>query len=252
MKKILLLAFCASMFASTTTSAQNLKQSGGEKNLQVLFAPLGGSPISINGITYRKFNATGNRAWRVNLFIGLNNETEVISQEDTGMHVGTGTTTKPQMDKKTSEMTFSIKPGYEWHMAGTERLSPYCGVELLFSLTTAKTEEDTAVSNQSGTTAGTDWKLLTLETTGDGANTTIGLNLVAGVDYYIAKNLSLGAELGFGFSMTSHPDIEGQHLDLQSTTDNTIVVMDSPAQVQGKTMQVGPNVVGQIKLGWLF
>jgi opacity protein-like surface antigen len=250
MKKLLLVAFCASLFAVSNTSAQ--KQVGKEGNLQVLFAPLGGSPISINGIAYRKFNVDGKKAWRLNLFIGMTNETEVISQEDTSAHIGTGTGAKPQMDKKTSGFTIGLRPGYEWHCPGTERLSPYCGVELLFSMTTAKTEEDTAVSNQSGTSAGTDWKLLTMETKGDGASTDIGLNLVAGADYYIAKNLSLGAELGFGFSMTSHPDIEGQGLAAQSTTDNSIVVKDTPAQVQGKSMQVGPNAVAKIKLGWLF
>src|SRR3954468_10000195 len=110
MKKILLLAFCASLFVGTTTNAQNLKQSGNERNLQVLFAPLGGSPISIDGISYRKFNATGNRAWRLNLFIGLTNETKVVGQEDTSAHVGTGTTTKPEQDKKTTGLAFSIKP----------------------------------------------------------------------------------------------------------------------------------------------
>jgi hypothetical protein len=253
MKKLLLVAFCASLFAASTTNAQNLKQSGNEKNLQVLFAPLGGSPISIDGITYRKFNATGNRAWRINVFVGLTNETKVTSQQDTSMHVGTGTTAKPESDKKTTGLAFSIKPGYEWHCAGTERLSPYCGVELLFAMGTAKIEQDTAVSNQTGTAAGTDWKLLTLETKGgNDAYTTIGLNLVAGADFYIAKNLSLGTELGFGFSTTSHPDKETQVLDLQSTSDNTIVVKNAPAQAQDKMMQVGPNAVAKIKLGWLF
>src|SRR4051812_9279262 len=111
MKKLLLVAFCATLFAASTTSnAQNLKQSGGEKNLQVLFAPLGGSPISIDGISYRKFNATGNRAWRINLFVGLTNETKVVGQEDTSAQVGTGTTTKPEQDKKTTGVAFSIKP----------------------------------------------------------------------------------------------------------------------------------------------
>src|SRR3954462_3213560 len=143
MKKIFLLALGASLFLGTTiTNAQNLKQSGGEKNLQVLFAPLGGAPISIGGISYRKFNATGNRAWRVNLFVGYSSKTEITTQADTSNHITTGDSGSPEADKKTTGLSFSIRPGYEWHCAGTDRLSPYCGVELLFSLTTAKVEQD--------------------------------------------------------------------------------------------------------------
>jgi len=250
MKKILLIAFCASMFAASTSNAQNLKQSGGEKNLQVMFAPLGGSPIGIDGIAYRKFNATGNRAWRVNVFIGLSNETEVVGQPvDTGSFATGGGV--PEADKKTSGMTFSLRPGYEWHHAGTERLSPYGGIELLFSMTTAKVETDTVVDNGTSSAVATDYVVLTKEQKGKGASTSFGLNLVAGADYYIAKNLSLGAELGFGFSMTSHPDIESEGFNVNSTS-GAWELKENPLQKQGSSMQVGPNVVGKIKLGWLF
>jgi hypothetical protein len=250
MKKLFLLALGASMFIGTTAHAQ--KQAGGEKNLQVLFAPLGGSPISINGISFRKFNAAGNSAWRVNLFIGLNNKTEITGQPvDTGSFATGGGV--PELDKKTSGMTFSIRPGYEKHMAGTDRLSPYWGIEALFSMTTAKVEEDFLKDN--GTTnpavAATAYKVLTTTKDGDGASTSFGLNLIAGFDYYIAKNLSLGAELGFGFSMTTMPDIESESVVANSTTGAWEVKAD-PKQKQGDSMQVGPNVVGQFKLGWLF
>jgi hypothetical protein len=249
MKKLFVLALGASLFIGT---AHAQKQAGGEKNLQVLFAPLGGNPISINGISFRKFNAAGNSAWRVNLFIGLNNKTEVVGQPvDTGTFATGGAV--PEADKKTTGMSFSIRPGYEKHMAGTDRLSPYWGIEALFSLTTAKVETDHVVTN--ATTAdptGSAYQVLTTTKKGDGASTTIGINLIAGFDYYIAKNLSLGAELGFGFSTTSMPDIEDQQVTTTSSTEIAAVVKDLPKQKQGDSMNLGPNVVGQFKLGWLF
>ncbi|MBK5285402.1 MAG: hypothetical protein JJE25_08350, partial [Bacteroidia bacterium] len=103
----------------------------------------------------------------------------------------------------------------------------------------------------------TAYQIYTLTRKNDGASTTFGLNLIAGCDYYIAKNLSLGAELGFGFSMTSHPDVEDQWLKQTVTTSgtNTSVsysVENKSKEIQGTSMQVGPNVVGQFKLGWLF
>ncbi len=250
MKKLFVLALGASMFIGTVAHAQ--KQAGGEKNLQVLFAPLGGSPISINGISFRKFSADGSSAWRLNLFIGMSNKTEVTGQPvDTGSFSTGGAV--PELDKKTSGMTFSIRPGYEKHMAGTEKLSPYWGVEALFSMTTTKVETDNLSNNATtASPSATAYQVLTTTKKGDGANTTIGINLIAGFDYFIAKNLHMGAEMGFGFSTTSMPDIESQRVDVTSATEIAAVVKDNAKQKQGDSMQLGPNVVGQFKLGWLF
>ena len=57
MKKVLIIA-AAALFIGSTASAQDvMKQTGGEQNLEFLFSPLGGSPIGINGIKYRKFTS---------------------------------------------------------------------------------------------------------------------------------------------------------------------------------------------------
>ena len=165
MKKIVLIALGACMFVATANAQE--KQTGGEKNLQVLFAPLGGSPISLNGggISFRKFNATGTSSWRLNVFIGLNSKTDVVGQPvDTGsFSTGGGV---PEADKKTSGMTISIRPGYEKHFAGTERLSPYIGAEVAFSMTTATVKTDTVgVANYTGQfiTSATAYQVYTTE-----------------------------------------------------------------------------------------
>ena len=238
MKKIALLALGACMFIAT---ADAQKQTGGEKNLQVLFAPLGGNPISLNygGISFRKFSADGTSAWRCNLFIGLNSKTDVTAGDTNGVDM-------PELEEVESGMTISIRPGYEKHFAGTEKLSPYWGAEVSFSMTTAKVETDNAPLNAAGTAR----DLLVTTKEGDGASTTFGLGLVAGFDYYIAKNLSLGAEFGFGFSTTSEADIENQSLDTDSSGNN--IVVNDPVSPGGTSMNVGPNFIGQFKLGWLF
>jgi len=250
MKKIILVALSACMFIATA-DAQN-KQAGGEKNLQVLFSPLGGSPVSLNGggISFRKFNATGTSAWRLNVFIGLNSKTEVTGQPiDTGTFATGGG--RPELDKKTSGMTIGIRPGYEKHFTGTPNLSPYIGAELLFSMTTAKVETDQLGTNGTNTVAPTSYVVLTEEKKGDGASTTFGVNLIAGFDYYIVKNLALGAEFGFGFSTTSNADITQNSAGPNPTT-GAFELKDDPTQKQGSSMNVGPNVIGQLKLGWLF
>jgi len=249
MKKILLVALSACMFTSV---AHAQKQSGGEKNLQVLFAPLGGSPISLNygGISFRKFGSDGTSAWRLNLFIGMNNKTEIVGQPvDTGTFANGGA--KPELDKKTSGMTISLRPGYEMHMAGTESLSPYWGGEVWFTLATAKVETDNLATNGNSTTAPTAYQVLTTTRKGDGASTTFGVGLIAGFDWYFAKNVSLGAEFGFGFSTTSMPDIEDEVVQANPTTGAAEVVAKQKEK-QGSSSQLGPNVIGQFKLGWLF
>jgi len=304
MKKTLLLVLGACMFIATAQA--QFKQSGGEKNLQVLFAPLGGQPVSINGISFRKFNSTGTAAWRLNIFIGMTNETEVLEQAgDTTQHPTSvdvsvpgspftnhlNTGLNPQADRRSKTFTFSLRPGYEKHFAGTDRISPYLGAELLFSKTSATEERDEVemsnysyfydaedvgspgfpfyVPNNVPDTLNVPWTLYTLTKKGDGASTTFGINLIAGVDFYIVKNLSLGAELGFGFSTTSFSDIEDEKIvntvspdpdDFSSTTGTftttsvsvTNAIAPTNDSKQGKSSQLGPNVVGQFKLGWLF
>jgi hypothetical protein len=249
MKKIALIVLGACMFIGT---AKAQKQAGNEKNLQVLFAPLGGNPISLNygGISFRKFNATGDAAWRVNFFFGMNNTTEVTGQPvDTGsFSTGGGV---PELDKKTSGMTFSIRPGYEKHFAGTEKLSPYIGAELAFTLVTDKVEEDNLATNGTNTAPATDYVVLTTTKEGEKGSTTFGVNLIAGFDYYFAKNLSLGAEFGFGFSTTSHPDVTSESVVVNPTTGASEVKANAD-EIQGSSMNIGPNAIAQIKLGWLF
>ena len=89
-------------------------------------------------------------------------------------------------------MTVSIRPGFEKHMAGTERLSPYCGAEIAITMVTSKEVKEGANGDGSvnkTTTKGADGSL------------SFGAGLLAGVDYYIAKSLYLGAEIGFFFDI---------------------------------------------------
>jgi len=53
------------------------------------------------------------------------------------------------------------------------------------------------------------------------------------------------------------PDIENEYVKETVTTSGTdtshsFAVNATPKEKQGSSMQVGPNAVAQIKLGWLF
>ena len=232
MKKILLLAMCAGLF-SATTEAQVLKQESGDKNLEVNFTPLGGSPISIGGIKFRKFSSATS-AFRLNVFLGSNSKKDITQQEDAPNY-------DAELTTKTSGMNISIRPGIEKHMAGTDRLSPYCGAEIAITLNTSK-----EVKEGQNQATPTDITINKTTTKGKDGYIAFGLNLLAGVDYYIAKSLYMGAEIGFGFNMQNDSKIKVEYSGFPTATTNP-----NDAK-QGSNFQFGPTFISAIRLGWLF
>lgn len=230
MKKVVL-AMAFVLGAVVIADAQ-YKPTGGEKNLEVNFAPLGGSPVSIFGIKARSFNSDGTGAIRLGVFLGLANSAEVTQDADDD-------TDAVELKDRMSSFSINIQPGIEKHMAGTDRLSPYTGafVNIGYTSETEKTEEqwgDPADGNI-GTT-----------TMKSGA-LNLGINAVAGMDWYFTENAYLGCELGFGLAystdLTNKTEFEGyeENPDAgESTVGNS------------SSFQLGPNVVAQLRLGWLL
>jgi opacity protein-like surface antigen len=228
-KSILFIAFA--LMTMTGIFAQ--KQTGGEKNLEVAFAPLGGNPVSMSGIRLRLFNSEAS-AIRIGLFLGGSTNKDVNTQAEE-----TGDPDQPELYTTSKSMDISLRPGYEKHFAGTDRLSPYVGAEIALTIHSESEEtERWDVINADFDTG------VVTQTVKDGS-TTFGLNILAGTDFYFADNIYLGAELGFGFQTTSFKD----------TTDETTGIDDfedpDPA-LNGSNSAWGPNVQGTLRLGWLF
>jgi hypothetical protein len=222
-KSIFLLAFGA-MFASA--NAQDFKPVQGSKNLEFQFAPLGGSPIGIDGLRYRQF-LSPTTAIRANVSLDLSNKSTIT--QDANKDLGA-------IELKDREFTFdlNLRPGFEKHFTGTDRLSPYIGAELDFNFrTTSQTIEDQI---------DTDKKEETKITNEDGSMR-LGLNGVAGFDYYFAKHLYFGAELGFGFSST---------MPFKTKTEIPGEPTEESSEGKSSTFNFGPNVVTAIRLGYLF
>ncbi len=261
MKKVIL-SVAIALTAVTGAFAQ--KQEGGEKNLEVNFSPLGGSPIGMDGIRLRLFNGDGTGAIRVRLGLGGTNDVTVRSQS-----VELGNTTIPELYDTKKSFNFSIRPGYEMHFEGTDRLSPYVGAELLFAVGSEKLIKEF----HDGINAADDAdpaKRATWEAERKRGTSTFGLNAVAGVDYYIADNIYLGAEIGFGFQSKKYKDQEivvaneyylqsaeaqaDSDFDYVNIEDGKVVVKTPVGDGTGKFKNSGwgPNYQATIRLGWLF
>jgi hypothetical protein len=91
----------------------------------------------------------------------------------------------------------SIAPGIEKHFAGTNRLSPYIGAELPIGYRGSKSETDHHITEGGwGTGAYLGYR----------ANFNVGINGLAGVDYYFAPRFYAGFEIGAGLRYRKDKD----------------------------------------------
>lgn len=221
-KKVLLVAvIAAGIFTTNELNAQDFKPSGGEKNIEVNFTPLGNAPISISNLRFRYF-ASSDMAYRLGF--------SVSSSSETGITLA-GTDNDVELEDKDSEFAVTLNPGIEKHFEGTDRLSPYVGAELNFTMINEKQTQE--VLNDDGDGVGGE-----NETT-DGS-TLFGLNLVLGADWYFSEHIYMGTEVGFGFASTSYKDTEATSGSTTTTTPN------------GSDFNFGPTFNSAIRLGFLF
>ncbi len=222
MKKIMILAL-AVCFAGAAANAQDVyKQTGGEKNIEVLFAPFGSSPIGINGIKYRKFTSAS-EAWRAEVFLGFNSSTSINGTATNG----------DELRDRSSSFDIQLTGGKEWHLPGTDRLSPYYGAIATLGLNSSRDRSEIEFG------ANNDIE----ESTISNGNFSVGAAAVGGFDYYFAHNIYLGAEIGFGVNFISEFD------QVQSSTIENSEDITTP---QGGAFNVGPIAQARLRLGILF
>lgn len=223
MKKFYFLLVAAALLLGTAANAQDVfKQQGSERNIELLFAPLGGNPFTINGIKYRQFTSA-TTAWRATVFAGFSSSTDkTIAGEGDN---------EEELKMVDSEFNISIAPGIEKHFAGTDRLSPYIGGEAVVAFQRMTMKEEFLVGDD-----------IEEGTTKDG-NLTFGVNGFFGFDFYFADNIYLGGELGFGVQFTSEFD---------TVMESTVEGAEDMETPNGSSFSIGPNVVGQIRAGVLF
>jgi hypothetical protein len=214
MKKVVIALTIA---AGLATAAQaQYRPAGGEKSLEVNFAPLGGTPVTIGGIKFRSFSSQTS-AFRLGVFIGHSNQSTVTQEEELD---DANVVEALELKKTTRSTTISVQPGIERHLTGTERLSPYFGgfVNIGYSMNYEKDEMQIELG------AIADPTLSVGHTITRGGQLNLGLNAVAGFDYYIAEHLYLGTEIGFGFALSNDLNNRREVVDAELNADNTTLI----------------------------
>ena len=187
------------------------------------------STLSFNAPTLRfRYFVTDNIAARLTL--GIANTSETFNYYETELTNGDGSGTEVN---KTS--MFNVAIGGEYHFAGTDRLSPYAGLDILIGSGSSTNDW----SNYDGTGYTADYTRAI-----ENKTSMFGVNLVAGADYYFAENFYLGMELGLGFGATTVK--EGT--DVETIGGVSVTNTSNEEKYSG----FGNNFIGNFRLGWRF
>lgn len=281
MKKLLIF----SMMLCFGFIAMGQKQQTDAKTLEVNFTPLGDSPVSINGIKFRKFTSDYSA---IRLEVSMTSNTDrTVSRQDGQLQIPFGETLvdNPLTNSSDGSFSLNIRPGIEKHFDGTNRLSPYVGgvLDIGFSSSTQKNEHwgpETLGNTGAETNANNyaEWEQKTKT-----GSIMFGLGAVAGMDFYFADNLYLGAEFGFGFGFTSmnptkytsdndeawaisalseldptigslYPvstNFEGGEIDIDMNGEiSSVTVRDD--EKGGSNLNFGTRAQGALRLGFIF
>ena len=238
-KKAIILITVAALGKSSLAQEQvsnNFKFDKSDKSLEVRFAPFSENPIRSSSLNFRYF-ISDKSALRVVLSVnGSNSSTIIQDKNDDFQHL--------ELQSKNSNFSGYIAPGYEIHLEGTEKLSPYYGAQLSFGYSRY---EETLEEQPNG---GVYWQPLPYKITTVTTSSSFrgGAYLLAGADYYFSKNIYLGAELNVG-ARGSFP----QKTKIKRSAPD-IDIEDPDPTLVGTTTSVnwGPSALSTFRLGIVF
>lgn len=247
--KLYLIVLIISMMMSCFVFAQDsLKVTHGRFTTELNINPFAGELSlnnALNQIKVRYFVAD-NTALRIGLSLSTRKSTS-------GSSTVYGSNPYSNEDvRKTS--TVGLNFGFEKHFIGTKRLSPYLGAELAVA---SKSSSQTLTSNYPSSTPGTvtthikgAWQVSNFNNNGsfytyeERAFVQYGLNMVAGFDFYVAKNFYMGYEIAYALLKTNYKNI-----DVTTTpTSNTGIRPD----ISQKDLTLSPSLINGIRIGFVF
>ncbi len=151
---------------------------------------------------------------------------------------------KSEQTQKSS--TIGVNFGIEKHFAGTQRLSPYIGAEVFYG--NKSSSQENRGKNASGELQEREikgaWYGSQQSYIERGYNQG-GLNLLAGFDFYIAKNFYFGYEMAWGYSTLKYKDVEVTYKPMPDDGNPL-------GETDIKEVKFGANLINGIRLGFIF
>lgn len=215
----------------------------GSFGVELNFTPFGNSVFSTQGIKVRYF-FNERMAIRGTIDFTASPRTDlsysVINQ-------GTADEREVEYKSKSSTGSFAIAPGFEYHFASFKRGSAYAGAEVGFGVQTASYKLTNDYNDASTTIKGANYDVTGSGATGNRASTSFGAGLFTGVDFYVFKNLYVGAELGLRFTTTTEGKVTVK------TTDNLgDTLLEETIDDHARSSSFGFFCEPSFRLGWTF
>ena len=226
MKKFFLVAAMAA-FVLTSVNAQNkYKPEAMTISTELSYSPGGATDGGFSLPEYgAKIRLHLNENMAVRLNLGLN-----TTSSKTTTFVPNGNEEIEEYNR-TSLTTFSFMPGFEYHFAKYERISPYVGGEIGLLTSTAKTKSDNTEDDNY------------TETKRPGLG--FGVNVFTGVDVYLCKGLYMGFELGLGYE-----SLNTQRGSTTTVTGNT--TNKTKGTESSLVSAFGFHATPSLRVGWCF
>jgi hypothetical protein len=145
----------------------------------------------------------------------------------------------------TTNSQFEILPGVVYSFKGTERLEPYIGVEGAFGF-------DKRRINTKNETSSNDARIGDTNTKSKNTSTGVffGANGFTGFNFFLCKDLFIGAELGFGFRVSPTDRIDKEKLEGDNIEESE--EEDNDDKHFGHTTEINMLFHPSIRLGWKF
>jgi hypothetical protein len=235
------------------TNENSLKPGAGSFSTELNINPFKGELSlnnSLNQIKFRYFTKP-DFAWR----FGVNISALDSVLDSKAYYSSTNLNYK---DRRKS-FTIGLNLGFEKHLKGTKRLSPYIGGDISF---TTKSSSQEVTEGSTTTKIKGIWLDETIETYNSGSNyytrtiynpqerafNRFGLNVVSGLDFYMAKNFFFGYEFNFGLRYTKYKDIETT-ITPKPTGTNTSNI---ESETDNSSLTFGPSLMNGIRIGYVF
>ncbi|MDR2041971.1 MAG: outer membrane beta-barrel protein [Tannerella sp.] len=226
MKKYLFVLVAVTMMLTAVKgqTGNGFKPEKGSFSLEVGFSSLDTDSASISipkGQIRGVYMVSDNLAFRLGVGIDTDSKSDDNGQtEDEWIH----------STKRSTKISFT--PGIAYYLSGTERLAPYLGAELLIS-----------VDSKNSITEGRNFKQI-IRNEGELFNT-FGIGVFSGFNYYFAKHLYAGVEVGLGIKLKSLNNT------VIETTQGGSTATVEPKDKVNKTA-FGTEFNPAIRLGWVF
>ncbi len=216
----------ASYVANNEAQESNeFKADPGKFMMEVGFSPIAGAVNEVN-LMGGQLRAIYIVSEKIELKLGLGFGINKVSSDN-------GEVGDAWAESSTRVSSFSINPGFNYLFKGTPKLEPYIGAELGFGMSSSKSVAETKVEK-------------TVEKNKDiNRYNTIEVSALTGFNYFFAKNIFVGVEVGLGVGVDV---LKGSY------TETELNGKTEKEESVGESHEVSftPLVTPTIRLGWAF